>query len=153
MKMNFQFITALTNREETFQVSFTEKEISKLITLKNMMEDIELMPNTTDPSIVIPVSLEFLPDSIDLFKKIINVEEIKKDTINVMIKDYFQDKDNLWIKNTISSLLVFIDFMDLDKEIEDIIYDISAYYLINLSKKSQETSQSQNSTGITDEIE
>ena len=151
--MNFQFITALTNREETFQVSFTEKEINKLITLKNMMEDIELMPNTTDPSIVIPVSLEFLPDSIDLFKKILNVEEIKKDTINVMIKDYFQDKDNIWIKNTISSLLVFIDFMDLDKEIEDIIYDISAYYLIDLSKKSQETSQSQNNTGITDEIE
>jgi len=151
--MNFQFITALTNREETFQVSFTEKEINKLITLKNMMEDIELMPNTTDPSIVIPVSLEFLPDSIDLFKKILNVEEIKKDTINVMIKDYFQDKNNIWIKNTISSLLVFIDFMDLDKEIEDIIYDISAYYLIDLSKKSQETSQSQNNTGITDEIE
>ena len=151
--MNFQFITALTNRKETFQVYFTEKEINKLITLKNMMEDIELMPNTTDPSIVIPVSLEFLPDSIDLFKKILNVEEIKKDTINVMIKDYFQDKDNLWIKNTISSLLVFIDFMDLDKEIEDIIYDISAYYLIDLSKKSQETSQSQNNTGITDEIE
>jgi len=151
--MNFQFITALTNREETFQVSFTEKEINKLITLKNMMEDIELKPNTTDPSIVIPVSLEFLPDSIDLFKKILNVEEIKKDTINVMIKDYFQDKNNIWIKNTISSLLVFIDFMDLDKEIEDIIYDISAYYLIDLSKKSQETSQSQNNTGITDEIE
>jgi len=151
--MNFQFITALTNHKETFQVSFTEKEISKLITLKNMMEDIELMPNSTDSSNIIPVSLEFLPDSIDLFKKIINVEEIKKDTINVMIKDYFQDKDNLWIKNTISSLLVFIDFMDLDKEIEDIIYDISAYYLIDLSKKSQETSQSQNNTGITDEIE
>tara|TARA_Y100000389_G_C17382988_1_gene475404 strand:+ start:427 stop:879 length:453 start_codon:yes stop_codon:yes gene_type:complete len=146
--MNFQFNKALSNQEETFQVYFSENEISKLITLKNMMEDIELMPNKTDPSIVIPISLDILPDSIDLFKKILNIEEIKKETINVIIKDYFQDKDNLMIKNTISSLLVFIDFMELDKEIEDIIYSISAYYLINLSKKVQETYQSYDDTNI-----
>lgn len=52
------------------------------------------------------------------------------------------------IKNTISNLLVFIDFMELDKEIEDIIYSISAYYLINLSKKVQETYQSYDDTNI-----
>lgn len=54
--MNFQFNKALSNQEETFQVYFSENEISKLITLKNIMEDIELMPNKIDPPIVIPIS-------------------------------------------------------------------------------------------------
>ena len=139
-KMNFQFNKALTNPKETFQVSFTEKEISKLTTIYNMMEDIELSPGDTD--CVIPVPIDFLPDSIDLLKLILNLEEINKGCVKKVFTDYFQEKEFQMTKDTISSLLVFIDFMNIEENLENIIYDISAYYLINLSKKSLELSNS-----------
>lgn len=147
--MNFQFITALTNREKTFQVSFSKNEIEKLQTIKYMLEDIQFEDDSQN--VVIP--LEILPNSIELLKLILEVELYDKEKLKIIFTDYFQDKDNLMIKNTISSLLVFIDFIGLNKEIENIIYDISANYLINLSRELQESSQSQNKTGITSEIE
>lgn len=147
--MNFQFITALTNREKTFQVSFSKNEIEKLQTIKYMLEDIHF----EDDSQNVAIPLEILPNSIELLKLILEVELYDKEKLKIIFTDYFQDKDNLMIKNTISSLLVFIDFIGLNKEIENIIYDISANYLINLSRELQESSQSQNKTGITSEIE
>ena len=138
--MNFQFNKALTNPKETFQVSFTEKEISKLTTIYNMMEDIELSPGDTD--CVIPIAIDFLPDSIDLLKLILNLDEISKGSVKKVFTDYFQEKEFQMTKDTISSLLVFIDFMNIEENLENIIYDISAYYLINLSKESLELSNS-----------
>ena len=70
------------------------------------------------------------------------LEEINKDCVKKVFTDYFQEKEFQMTKDTISSLLVFIDFMNIEENLENIIYDISAYYLINLSKKSLELSNS-----------
>lgn len=137
--MIFEFNKALTVPKETFQVSFTENEIETLQTIKHMLEDIPL----EDDSQIVIIPLEILPASINLLKLILEVELYDKEKLNIIFTNYFQDEDNLVIKNTISSLLVFIDFMNIEKNLEDIIYDISAYYLIDLSKKLQESSQSQ----------
>ena len=137
--MIFEFNKALTVPKETFQVSFTENEIETLQTIKHMLEDIPL----EDDSQIVIIPLEILPASINLLKLILEVELYDKEKLNIIFTNYCQDKDNLVIKNTISSLLVFIDFMNIEKNLEDIIYDISAYYLIDLSKKLQESSQSQ----------
>lgn len=142
--MILQFNKALTVPTETFQVSFTENEIKKLQTIKHMVEDIPLEDDTQ----ITTVPLEILPNSIDLLKLILKVESYDKEKHNIIFTDYFNKKDDLMIKNTISSLLVFIDFMNIEDNLENIIYDISSYYLIDLSKKNQDSFQIKSNTKL-----
>lgn len=142
--MILQFNNALTVPTETFQVSFTENEIKKLQTIKHMVEDIPLEDDTQ----ITTVPLEILPNSIDLLKLILKVESYDKEKHNIIFTDYFNKKDDLMIKNTISSLLVFIDFMNIEDNLENIIYDISSYYLIDLSKKNQDSFQIKSNTKL-----
>lgn len=127
--MNCSFKVPFTNGKNKHDVIFTDLEVSKLFTLSNMLSVIG-KPDTTNP---LPIDIEVLPESVELIKQIFAENSYESNIIKHIIYSFLEGKEHTNKLNTMYSLLIFIDFMDIDSRLEDIIYSVSSEYLITTS--------------------
>ena len=124
--MNCTFKVPFTNGQVTHNVIFTDFEVSKLLTLSNMLSVIGKSDMTTP----IPINIEVLPESVELIKLIFAENSYESNIVKPIIYSFLEGKEPTNKLNTMYSLLIFIDFMDIDSRLEDIIYSVSSEYLI-----------------------
>tara|TARA_B100000242_G_C43033296_1_gene481582 strand:+ start:444 stop:827 length:384 start_codon:yes stop_codon:yes gene_type:complete len=124
--MNCTFKVPFTNGQLTHNVIFTDFEVSKLLTLSNMLSVIGKSDMTTS----IPINIEVLPESVELIKLIFAENSYESNIVKPIIYSFLEGKEPTNKLNTMYSLLIFIDFMDIDSRLEDIIYSVSSEYLI-----------------------
>lgn len=127
--MNCTFKVPFTNGQVTHNVIFTDFEVSKLLTLSNMLSVIGKSDMTTS----IPINIEVLPESVELIKLIFAENSYESNIVKPIIYSFLEGKEPTNKLNTMYSLLIFIDFMDIDSRLEDIIYSVSSEYLITTS--------------------
>ena len=124
--MNCTFKVPFTNGQVTHNVIFTDFEVSKLLTLSNMLSVI----GKSDMTTLIPINIEVLPESVELIKLIFSENSYESNIVKPIIYSFLEGKEPTNKLNTMYSLLIFIDFMDIDSRLEDIIYSVSSEYLI-----------------------
>ena len=115
------------NDGESFIVNFSNEEVGKLTTLSNMIIDLGLEISND----IVPIQLDVLPESIELIRAIFAKNSISKSVIDLEIDSYLMENQKLDTQNLLCSMLIFIDFMNIDDKLENVIYDCVSYYLVN----------------------
>ena len=127
--MLFSFKFPFTHGKTLHKVELSDLEISKLKTLDNMFS--VLGKDNSDNCTFIPI--EVLPKSVELIKLIFAKNSYDTTIIKPIIYSFLEGKEHTNKLNTMYSLLIFIDFMEIDTRLEDIIYSVSSEYLITKS--------------------